>query len=112
MRRPFLPLRKLQWQLSFSYILVFIMTILALLGIGLAALVFRQAPILTSSDQLVQNLDASTLVSLVKEGPPGPSLAQVPSVKLQSPLLDIFQSLTPKKLFRPLILYPTVHQIP
>jgi len=111
MRRPFLPLRKLQWQLSFSYILVFIMTILALLGIGLAALVFRQAPILTSSDQLVQNLEASTLVSLVKEGPPGPSLAQVASVKLESHLLDSMQSLNAKKVVGALILDATGQQI-
>src|SRR5260370_79936 len=111
MRRPFLPLRKLQWQLSFSYILVFIMTILALLGIGLAALVFRQAPILTSSDQLVQNLEASTLVSLLKEGPPGPSLAQVASVKLESHLLDSMQSLNAKKVVGALILDATGQQI-
>ena len=111
MRRPLLSLRKLQWQLSFSYILVFIMTILALLGIGLAALVFRQAPILTSSDQLVQNLEASTLVSNVKADPSDVPLAQVTSVKLGAHLLDSLQNLNAKKVVGALILDATGQQI-
>src|SRR5258708_21778914 len=111
MRRPFLPLRQLQWQLSFSYILVFIMTTLALLGIGLATLVFRQAPILTSSDQLVQNLEESTLVSNVKADPSDVTLAKVASVKLESHLLDSLQNLNAKKVVGALILDATGQQI-
>jgi hypothetical protein len=47
----------------------------------------------------------------VKEGPPGPSLAQVASVKLESHLLDSLQSLNAKKVVGALILDATGQQI-
>ena len=39
MQHVFAPLRKLQWQLSLSYIMVVMVAIPALLGVGLALLV-------------------------------------------------------------------------
>ena len=58
MQHVFAPLRKLQWQLSLSYIMVVMVAIPALLGVGLAMLVILTpaATRLSPAEQLVQGL--------------------------------------------------------
>jgi NarL family two-component system sensor histidine kinase LiaS len=102
MRQPVFSLRQLQWQLSLSYILMLLMTILALFGIVFAALVFRTVP--TPSDQLVQQLEVNALVLQVKELPPGTSLAQVVHAKMGSHLLSALSTLDVARVLGVLIL--------
>src|SRR6266568_729032 len=60
MQHVFAPLRKLQWQLSLSYIMVVMVAIPALLGVGLALLVILTPPAtrLSPAEQLVQGVES------------------------------------------------------
>src|SRR5260370_33681080 len=62
MQHVFAPLRKLQWQLSLSYIMVVMVAIPALLGVGLALLVILTpaATRLSPAEQLVQGVESQT----------------------------------------------------
>src|SRR5215469_9136869 len=62
------PLRKLQWQLSLSYIMVVMVAIPALLGVGLALLVILTPPAtrLSPAGQLVQGLESKIAPQLLQ----------------------------------------------
>ena len=68
MQHVFAPLRKLQWQLSLSYIMVVMVAIPALLGVGLALLVILTpaATRLSPAGQLVQGLESKTAPQLLQ----------------------------------------------
>jgi NarL family two-component system sensor histidine kinase LiaS len=68
MQHVFAPLRKLQWQLSLSYIMVVMVAIPALLGVGLALLVILTPPAISLSpaEQLVQGLESKTAPQLLQ----------------------------------------------
>ncbi len=68
MQHVFAPLRKLQWQLSLSYIMVVMVAIPALLGVGLALLVILTpaATRLSPAEQLVQGLESQIAPQLLQ----------------------------------------------
>src|SRR5215471_2151152 len=68
MQHVFAPLRKLQWQLSLSYIMVVMVAIPALLGVGLALLVILTPPAtrLSPAEQLVQKLESQIAPQLLR----------------------------------------------
>jgi NarL family two-component system sensor histidine kinase LiaS len=101
MRQLALPFRQLHWQLSLSYLLTFSMTVVALLGIGLTALASRPLP--SPSDQLVHQLEETTLVSLMRTAPSGPSLEGVIHRKLPSNLIDTLSTLAVTRVLGVLI---------
>src|SRR6266446_1276207 len=82
MQHVFAPLRKLQWQLSLSYIMVVMVAIPALLGVGLALLVILTPPAtrLSPAEQLVQGVESQIPPSVMH---PGLSTQQFLLQKLQ-----------------------------
>jgi two-component system, NarL family, sensor histidine kinase LiaS len=68
MQHVFAPVRKLQWQLSLSYIMVVMVAIPALLGVGLALLVILTPPAtrLSPAEQLVQGLESKIAPQLLQ----------------------------------------------